>query len=179
MLPKEVDQMFRIALSALLIGIVTGCAGAATPTPTTAPTAAPTASLLASGTFQLYGADVELHATRNGVDVSGSMSVDHGDGAFSVDLKCADTIDDGVLLLAGDIVESTSPYARKGAREVLVLKPEPSVYASFDSEGRPGGDVLPATSCPALLDQVIETGTLTVIGPNGLEPIEGTVEFGT
>jgi hypothetical protein len=38
--------------------------------------------------------------------------------------------------------------------------------------------VTPAASCPALLQQVIDTGTQTVIGPGGLEPIEGTVELG-
>lgn len=161
--------MSRFMIAAVVIALVVGCAGAA----------APTAALLASGTFQLYGADVELDAMRNGESVTGTMTVDHGDGAFAVDLKCSEITNDGVLLLAGDITDSTSPYAREGAREVLVLKPGTPVYASFDSEGRPGGDVVPAASCPALLDQVIETGTQTVIGPNGLEPIEGSVEFGT
>ena len=136
------------------------------------------AALIARGTFTLYEAEVELNARGGGDSVTGTMSVSHEDGDFTVDLKCTRTTEDGVILIAGDITDSTSPHARRGAREVLVLKPGSPVYASFDSEGRAGGDVLPAASCPALLEQVIDTGTQTVIGPNGLEPIEGTVEFG-
>lgn len=138
----------------------------------------PSPALLARGTFKMYGADVELNATGDGDSVTGTMTVSHEDGDFSVDLECSRTTEDGVILIAGDITDSTSPFARKGAREVIVLKPGSPVYASFDSEGRPGGDVTPAASCPALLEQVIDTGTQTVIGPNGLEPIEGTVELG-
>ena len=141
-------------------------------------TVAPTPPLLARGTFKLLGADVELNAIGGGESVTGTMAVTHEDGDFSVDLQCTRTTEDGVILIAGDITESTSPYARKGAREVLVLKPGSPVYAGFDSEGRSGGDVKPAASCPALLEQVIDTGTQTVIGPSGLQPIEGTVEFG-
>ena len=98
---------------------------------------------------------------------------------FTVDLKCTRTTEDGVILIAGDITESTSPHARKGARGVIVIKRGSPVYAGFDSEGRDGGDVMPAASCPALLQQVMDTGTQTVVGPNGLLPIEdGTVELG-
>ena len=144
------------------------------------PTVAPSptsAALLARGTFKLYGADVDLNATGGGDSVTGTMTVSHEDGDFSVDLKCSRTTEDGVILIAGDITDSASPHARKGARELIVLKPGSPVYASFDSEGRAGGDVMPAASCPALLEQVIDTGTQTVIGPNGLEPIDGTVEL--
>ena len=107
------------------------------------------------------------------------MAVTHEDGDFTVDLKCTRTTEDGVILIGGDITDSSSMHARKGAREVIVIKPGSPVYAAFDSEGRAGGDVMPAASCPALLQQVMDTGTQTVIGPNGLEPIEnGTVELG-
>jgi anti-sigma factor RsiW len=147
------------------------------------PSASPSSTssaLIARGTFVMYEeAEVVLNATRSGDSVTGTMAVTNAGGNFSVDLKCSQTTADGVLLMAGDITESTSPYAREGAREVLVLKRGSPVLASFDYEGRPGGDVLPATSCPALLEQVIQTGTQTVVGPNGLEPINsGSVEFG-
>jgi hypothetical protein len=144
--------------------------------PTTAPSPSPT--LLARGTFTILGANVELNATGGGDNVTGTMAVTHGTGDFTVALKCARATEDGVILIAGDITDSTSPYAREGAREVIVLKRGSPVYATFDSEGRSGGDVRPAASCPALLQQVIDTGTQTVIGPNGLEPIEGTVQLG-
>jgi hypothetical protein len=138
----------------------------------------PSPSVLARGTFKLYGADVELDATGSGDSVTGTMNVTNADGDFTVDLGCARTTEDGVLLIAGDITESTSPHAKQGVREVIILKGGSPAYASFDSEGRVGGDVRPAASCPELLEQVIETGTQTVVGPNGLEPIEGTVELG-
>lgn len=143
--------------------------------PTIAPSPGPT--LLARGTFELYGAEVEIDATGDGDSVTGTMSVTHQDGAFTVDLKCARTTEDGVILIAGDITDSTSPFARKGAREVIVFKRGSPAYATFDSEGRVGGDVRPAASCPALLEQVIDTGTQTVVSSNGLVPIEGTVEL--
>ena len=111
-------------------------------------------------------------------DVTGTMSVTHPDGDFTVDLKCARTTEDGLILIGGDITDSASPHAQKGAREVIVIKRGSPVYAIVDSEGRDGGDIRPAASCPALLQQVIDTGTQTVIGPDGLGPIEGTVEFG-
>ena len=145
--------------------------------PSVAPSPSP--ALLARGTFGLLGAEVELSATGGGDSVTGTMTVTHDDGDFTVDLKCTRTTEDGVILIGGDITDSTSPYARKGAREVIVIKRGSPVYASFDSEGRDGGDVMPAASCPALLQQVMDTGTQTVIGPDGLEPLEGgTVELG-
>ena len=142
-------------------------------------TPSPSPALLARGTFGLHGAEVELSATGGGDSVTGTMAVTHEEGDFTVDLKCTRTTEDGVILIGGDITDSTSPYARKGVREVIVIKRGSPVYASFESEGRAGGDVMPAASCPALLQQVMDTGTQTVIGPNGLEPIEGgTVELG-
>jgi len=170
-----------VAAAAVLVVAVVGYqflprSGGVGGEPTVAPSPSPT--LLARGAFKVLGADVELDAAGDGDSVTGTMNVTHESGDFTVDLKCTQTTDDGVILIAGDITDSASPYAREGAREVIVFKPGSPVYATFDSEGRSGGDVLPAASCPALLRQVIDTGTQTVIGPNGLEPIEGTVELG-
>jgi hypothetical protein len=178
------NRVLETAGTAFLIGFLSGCGSSgstASPGPVTTPgaTISPSPVLLARGTFTLYGAVVELSATRTGDTVAGTMTVSHESGDFSVDLKCSRTTEDGVILLAGDITDSASPYAKEGAREVLVLKPGSPVYASFDSEGRSGGDVRPAASCAAILEQVMGTGTQTVIGEDGLEPIEGIVEFGT
>ena len=82
-----------------------------------------------------------------------------------------------MILIGGDVTDSTSPYAPKGAREVIVIKRGSPVYATFESEERDGGDVRPAASCPALLQQVIDTGTQTVIGM-GSSRSRGTVELG-
>jgi hypothetical protein len=155
-----------------------GSGGQSTIAPSPSAQSPTSAALLARGSFKLQGAEVELNATGSGESVTGTMTVSHEDGDFSVDLKCTRTTADGVLLIAGDITDSTSPYARKGAREVIVLKRGSPVHGSFDSEGRAGGDITPAASCHALLEQVIDTGSQTVIRPGGLEAIEGTVEFG-
>ena len=146
--------------------------------PSVAPSPTATA-LIARGTFRLFDGEIVLNATGGGDNVTGTMVVTHPDGDFNVDLKCTRTTDDGVILLAGDIIESASRHARKGTREVLVLKPGSPVHVSIDSEGRPGGDVRPAESCPALLQQVIDTGTQTIVDENGMVPIEGgSIEFG-
>ena len=172
---------YAIAAAAVLAVVVVGynfLPGLGSGQP--AGTVSPSPTLIARGTFVLYGGNIELDAAGAGESVTGTMNVTHQDGDFRVDLKCARTTEDGVILLAGDIIESASPHAREGVREVLVLKPGTPVHASLDSEGRAGGDVLPAASCPELLQQVIDTGTQTVIGENGLIPIEGgSVEFGT
>ena len=183
--PRRFSQMtnpvrYAIAAAAVLVVALIGYQFLPTSDVGAQPTIAPSPSpsLLARGTFKVLEAEVELSATGGGDRVTGTMTVSHSDGDFSVDLKCTQTTKDGVILIAGDITESTSPYARKGAREVLVLKPGSPVHAGFDSEGRVGGDVTPAASCPALLQQVMDTGSQTVVGLNGLQPIEGTVEFG-
>jgi hypothetical protein len=142
--------------------------------PTIAPSPSP--ALLARGTFKILGAEVELSATGGGDSVNGTMSVTHPDGDFTVDLTCTRTTEDGVILIGGDITDSTSPYAPKGALEVIVIKRGSPVYATFDSDERDGSDFRPAASCPALLQQVIDTESQTVIG--GLDPIEGTLELG-
>ena len=142
--------------------------------PTIAPSPSP--ALLARGTFKILGAEVELRATGGGDRVTGTMSVTHPDGDFTVDLKCTRTTEDGVILIGGDVTDSASPYAPKGSREVILIKRGSPVSATVENDKRDGSDVRPAASCPALLQQVIDTDTQTVIG--WLEPIEGTVELG-
>jgi hypothetical protein len=94
------------AAAAVLVVAVAGCqpvsnSGGAGGEPTVGPS--PSASVLARGTFKLFGAEVELDATGDGDRVTGTMSVTHEDGDFTVDLKCTRTTEDGVILIAGDI----------------------------------------------------------------------------
>ena len=147
------------------------------PSPTLAPSPSP--ALLVRGTVLAADGEWKVNATGGGDSVTGTLSVTHPRGNFTVDLKCSRETEDGVILIAGDITDSASPYARKGAREVIVFTRGSPGYFSFDSEGREGGDVVPAASCQALLQQVIDTGTLItdVTGPDRM-PIEGTIELG-
>ena len=140
--------------------------------PTIAPSPSP--KLLARGTFGAKGGEVELDATGDGDSVTGTMTVSHETGDFSVDLKCTRTAEDGRILIGGDTTDSTSSYVMKGARSAIVLKPGPPVHAVFEFEA--GG--LPAASCMAFLEGMIDKVSATGIGPDALEPIEGTVELG-
>jgi hypothetical protein len=139
--------------------------------PTFAPSPSP--ALLARGSFVAKGAAVELDASGGGDSVTGTMKVSHVTGDLTVDLKCTRTAGDGRILIGGDTTDSTSDFVTKGARSVIVLKPGSPVHAVFDFERGP-----PAASCLAFLEGMIDEEYATVIGPDALEPIEGTVEFG-
>ena len=183
--PSQMNIYAKIAAAAAAVAVVAvvgyqllpgRAPGPGGPSVAPSPTAA---VLIARGTFGLLDGEIVLNATGSGDSVTGTMVVTHPDGNFRVDLRCTRTTEDGVILLAGDIIESESPHARQGVREILVLKPGSPIHASIDSEGRRGGDVRPADSCPALLQQVIDTGTQTIVDENGMIPIEGgSIEFG-
>lgn len=130
--------------------------------------------VLARGAFGAKGGQVELDATGDGDSVTGTMTVSHETGDFSVDLKCTRTAEDGRILIGGDTTDSTSSFVRKGGRTAIVLKPGPPVHAVFAFEE--GG--LRAASCMAFLEGMIDEEWTTVVGPDALEPIEGTVELG-
>lgn len=134
----------------------------------------PSPALLASGSFSAKGAAVELDAAADGHTVTGTMTVSHETGGFIVDLKCTVTAEDGRLLIGGDTTESTSSFATKGARTAIVLKPGSPVHAVFDFEI----DDPPADSCDAFLEGMVDEVWATVVGPDALEPIEGTIELG-
>jgi len=139
-----------------------------------------TPALIARGTFNFVEGEIELIASRAGDGVTGTMTMSHTTGNFTVDWKCTRTTQDGVILLAGDVTESASPYAPKGEREVLALKRGTPVLAGLDNEGREGSGLTRAATCEELLEQVIDPATHSyVAGPLGLEPIgAGSVEFG-
>jgi len=155
------------AIAAVLMTVV-GCQSANAPSPS--------ATLIASGTFNAKGGDVDLNATRTGDRVTGTMTVDHGDGAFTVDLQCSRTAQDGRVLIGGDTTVSTSPYATKGNRTAIVLKPGTPVHAVFAFEDARFASR--AASCTAFLDGMVDRASASVIGPDALEPIEGTVKLG-
>ena len=67
--------------------------------PTIAPSPSP--SLLARGTFSRTGMMSSSMRPEVATDVAGTMSVTHPDGGFTVDLKCARTTEDGVILIGG------------------------------------------------------------------------------
>jgi len=139
--------------------------------PTIAPSPSP--RLLARGAFGAKGGEVKLDANGAGDSVTGTMTVSHETGDFTVDLKCTRTAEDGRVLIGGDTTDSASSYAKKGARTAIVLKPGSPVHTVFNFEvGRPA-----AASCLAFLEGMIDEWSATAIGDGALEPIEGTVEL--
>src|SRR5262245_7255911 len=107
---------------------------AATPTPPPPASEAPTAAgTLASGSFTAplgeFGEAFEIEAVQTGDDVSGTMDISNpagGDGAYSVDVQCARTTDDGFLFIGGEVTESTyEQFIEDGAYVVIALAPGP------------------------------------------------------
>lgn len=163
-----------VAAAAFLVAVL-GCqspsgSGASVAEPTASPTSP---AVLARGTFVAKGGDVELEATGAADAVTGTMTVSHDGGTFSVDLRCARTADDGRILIGGDTTASTDGYAAEGTRTLIALKPGSPVHAAFAFEEA----TRPAADCGAFLDELIDAPYLAVAGPDALEPITGSVDL--
>ncbi len=174
---------FRIALAAVAVVVVaiigyqflpsSGTGGpVATPTPT------PTPTVLAVGSFTSHGAQIELDATGEGSNVTGSMTaVDEGGdkpGSFTVDLACTRTTDSGLTMIGGLVTDSTNydDWAPVGSYVAIVLQRGSPVKAFLHSEAP---DPLRA-SCPAFLEGIPDEGE-PGFESSYLEPIEGTIEL--
>jgi hypothetical protein len=141
--------------------------------PTIAPS--PSQALLARGTFtaKVGGFTVDLDATGDDSNVTGSMIVgDEGNPGFTVDLECTRTVD-GLLWIGGDVTESTNSDAPAGTRAAIILKRGTPVEAIFVFQM----DDPRSASCQAFFDDMIALGGTEEIQA-GMEPIEGTVELG-
>ena len=88
-----------------------GCGGTAQGSPTATPHAS-TPATLASGTFTAnlgsWGQAFEIEATGTGDDVSGTLDVSSAEGTWSADLQCSRNADDGLLVIAGEVTDSTN-----------------------------------------------------------------------
>ena len=181
-----VAVLVAVVIGSQLLGSPTNVGGDATPTPQpTSPT--PVAVTLASGSFSAplgeFGEAFSIEAVRTGDDVSGTMEISNpagGEGAYSVDVQCARTTDDGVLLIGGEVTESTyEEFIEDGAYVVLMLAPGTPVRVLW------GVDVLvtdevptPAESCSAYVDTLLgDSEIVQGIRDNG-RPIEGELELG-
>jgi hypothetical protein len=142
--------------------------------PTIEPSSSP--SVLARGDFTVEGRAVELDAAGAGSGVTGSVSATNDDDftGFTVDLQCTLTTEDGLILIGGDVTDTSTDYAPAGTWAGLVLQrgsPMRGVFVFQLDDPR-------AASCPAFLEQMIVGSE-----PDGgleayLQPIEGTVELG-
>jgi hypothetical protein len=145
------------------------------------PSPSPSPSLLARGTFTAHGITAELDATGSDADVAGTMSLSVGTGRATVDLECARTTAHGLIEIGGLVTDSTIDANTQDWHEGF---PEGrGVVITFE----PGSPVKgiwwvsladqPVASCAALFESLDSEGE-TLPGAVGLDPIQGTVEFG-
>lgn len=144
-----------------------------TPTPVPTATPAPSAPTLVSGQFQAAFGTVEIDATGiaadvpgSGTRVSGSMDVSmSAQRRLSVELRCARTEGNGILLIGGPVTESTHPDVAQGARVALVLQQADPVKAILWFEGH-----TVARSCSAFLRRAPDSAKY-------LQPVDGDLEL--
>lgn len=124
---------------------------------------------------------VRLEATREGSSVTGRMTVSaQGQNeplAFSVDLQCAATTEDGLIMIAGVTTDATGQEPPpQGTWAGIVFETGSPVGASTWRQGVESN----ATGCLAFLHEQDTLERSTHPGPDGdwTDPIEGTVELG-
>ena len=150
--------------------------------PTIAPSPSP--SLLARGSFTAHGIAAELDATGSGADVAGTMALSQSgsSNAATVDLECARTTAEGLIEIGGLLTESAwDPNAQDwndgfptGQRVAIIFEPGSPVKAVWNVTAANQG----VASCAAMFENMDGSGDEILPGSPGLDPIEGTVEFG-
>ena len=142
-------------------------------------TPSPSPALLARGNFVTVRGAVELEATREGSSVTGRMTVSEEDYSFTVDLQCARTTEDGLILIGGYTTKTAgggSALSPVGTLAAIVLERGSPVQATVWSQ-RGGGSS--AASCLAYLDERFDEKLMdSRVDDDDPGPIEGTVELG-
>jgi hypothetical protein len=181
-------------VGAQLFGTPSGGLGSdPTPTATPEPTPQPTATTrptgtgtLASGSFTAplgeFGEAFDIEAVRTGDDVSGTLEVSNpagGEGAYSVDVQCARTTDDGFLFIGGEVTESTyEQFIEDGAYVVIALAPGTPVRMLWAVDVLVTDEVpAPAESCSAFVESMLGEPLFAEVDIHG-RPIEGDLVLG-
>ena len=171
---------FALAAAAVLVvavvgyNVLPGRGGVGGSTATASPSPPP----LAVGNFSSHGGNIELDATGDGADVTGTMTYTDVGGAdlgrFSVDLACTRTTDSGLILIGGLVTDSTNvdDFAPEGSNVAIVLQRGSPVKAVIWLEHPDPHEA----SCPAFLESIPDVGD-PGFDSSGLEPIEGTIEL--
>ena len=150
--------------------------------PTIAPSPSP--SLLARGNFTAQGITAELDATGSGADVAGTMALSQSgtSNVATVDLECARTTAEGLIEIGGLLTESAwDPNAQDwndgfptGQRVAVIFEPGSPVKAIWNVTSADQG----VTSCEAMFENLDASADEPLPDSPGLDPIQGTVEFG-
>jgi hypothetical protein len=143
---------------------------------------------LASGAFTAplneFGEAIDIEAIRTGDAVSGTVEISNptgGDGAYSVDVQCARTTEEGFVVIGGEVTESTyQEFVEEGAYVVLAFNPGTPVRMLWAVDVLTADEVpAPAESCAAYLDSwVADPGFADFLNEHGI-PIEGELELGS
>lgn len=175
-----------LVIGSQLVGSPTNVGGGGDGTPTPQPTSTPVAVTLASGSFTAplgeFGEAFDIEAVRTGDDVSGTMEISDpagAEGAYSVDVQCARTTDEGFLLIGGQVTESTyTQFIDDGAYVVIVLAPGTPVRMLWTADVLATDEVpTPAESCSAYVETVLGDGFADAVDVQG-RPIQGDLELG-
>jgi hypothetical protein len=176
-----------VVIGSQLLGSPTNVGGGGDATPTPQPASpTPVAVTLASGSFSAplgeFGEAFTIEAVRTGDDVSGTMEISNpagGEGAYSVDVQCARTTDDGSLLIGGEVTESTyEEFIEDGVYVVLTFAPGTPARMLWAADVLVTDEVpAPAESCSAFVDVLLGDPEF-VQGINDGRPIEGELELG-
>ena len=170
-----------------ILGLPGGLFGTS-PTPTPQPTSSTAvAATLASGSFTAplgeFGEAFDIEAVRTGDEVSGTMEISNpagAEGAYSVDVQCARTTDDGFLLIGGEVTKSTyKEFIEDGAYVVIALAPGTPVRMLWAVDVLVTDQVpAPAESCSAFVESLLGdpefVGAVDVVG----RPIAGDLTLG-
>jgi hypothetical protein len=141
--------------------VLPGRGGVGGPNATPSPSPAP----LAVGSFISHGAQIELDATGEGSNVTGSMTGSEEGNRFTVDLACTRTTDGGLIVIAGTVSASTFDPFTEGSRAAIILERGSPVRAGFMFEDAPNA------TCLAFLEGDFDDAIA------GLEPIVGTIDL--
>jgi hypothetical protein len=177
-----------VVIGSQLFGSLTdvGGGGDATPTPQATSSGTSSATTLASGSFTVplgeFGEAVDIEAVRTGDDVSGTMEISNpagGEGAYSVDVQCARTTENGFLFIGGAVTESTyEEFIEDGAYVVIALAPGTPVRMLWAVDVLVADEVpAPAESCSAFVETLLGDPLFDAVDVQG-RPIEGDLALG-
>jgi hypothetical protein len=167
-----------IALAAT-VTLAGGCSSGSPSPSEAASSGEQTTVTLAAGSFTAdlgsWGETFDIEATGTGDDVFGTMEVTHpAEGTYSVDLQCSRTADDGLLVIGGEVTESTHETFSEGAYVAILLAPGTPVRTLLWLED----DASTADSCPAYLENMFSAPEFLELTADDLIPVEGDLQLG-
>jgi hypothetical protein len=150
------------------------------------PTPIPTPETLASGSVAAnlgeFGTTFDFDATRTGDDVSGTIEVSNpqgGQGTYTVDVQCTRTTDN-LLLIGGEVTDSTYEFIADGAYAVIALVPGTPARMLIGADVLASDEVpAPADSCEAYIETLLsDQGFAQGVNDHGV-PINGALDLGS